>query len=213
MADEVRTAVDAALDRPVTLSIEGTERTVTPRELGVTPNGQALLDAGVPRRPTWRSPSPTTPSTRSSTRSSNPTRWLPMTRSWPGAWPGASLHPGDTGLAVDHQDAIARLQAALQGQADRVDLELHTTQPDITTADFDEVLLVRQGDRQVDLVRNGTTVRTWNVAVGTSGHATPTGLFTIGVKRFERPGTTPRPTGGARTCRSKSVPGRTTRSG
>lgn len=186
VADEVRTAVDAVLDRPVTLALEDTERTVTPRELGATHNGQALLDAhgATPDDVALAITDDAVHEVVDEVVEPHEVAARDAQLSWTPAGGFAST-PGETGLAVDHQEAVARLQDALHGQSDRVDLELHATQPDVTTADFDEVLLVRQGDRQVDLVRNGTTVRTWDVAVGTSGHATPTGMFTIGVKRFE----------------------------
>src|SRR5690606_3603930 len=98
---------------------------------------------------------------------------------------GFAATPGQTGLALDHDGAETSLEDALRGASTAVLWQLEATQPAVTTADFDTVLLVRQGDREVDLVRGGQVVRTWQVAVGTSGYDTPTGMFTIGAKRFE----------------------------
>ena len=186
VADEVTAAVDAALDRPVTLAIEDTERTITARELGATTNAPALLDAGGASVEDV-----SLELSRDAVHEVVDAVVMPhevaatnAELTWSRAGGFAST-PGDTGLAVDHQAAIDRVLAALQDGTERVAFELRPTQPDVTTDDFDEVLLVRQADRQVDLVRNGQTVRTWDVAVGTSGHATPTGMFTIGAKRHE----------------------------
>lgn len=186
LGDEVTSAVDAVLDRPVTLSIEDTERTITARELGPTTNAPALLEAGgaTPEDVALELSRDAVHEVVDAVVMPHEVAATNADLTWSRAGGFAST-PGDTGLAVDHQEAIDRVMAALQDGTDRVAFELQTTQPDVTIDDFDEVLLVRQADRQVDLVRNGQTVRTWDVAVGTSGHATPTGMFTIGAKRFE----------------------------
>lgn len=93
--------------------------------------------------------------------------------------------PGSTGLALDREEARDAVRAALQAGSDRVELELDATQPRITTDSFDEVLLVRHPERRVELYRGGQAVRSWPVAIGTPEYATPTGMFTIGAKRFE----------------------------
>lgn len=185
VADAVSTAVTDALDHAVTVTLEDTTRTVTPRQLGATVDAQRLLDA----RATDPDVTLTFPdgavhavvdevAAEHEVAASNAR--LDWTREG-----GFAATPGQTGLALDHDGAETSLEDALRGASTAVLWQLEATQPAVTTADFDTVLLVRQGDREVDLVRGGQVVRTWQVAVGTSGYDTPTGMFTIGAKRFE----------------------------
>lgn len=187
VADEVGGAVEAAMDHRVTVTVADTSRVVTPRELGATHNGAELLAAGSATRDDVDLVLSADVVHEQVVDEALAPHEYPATDArltWtPGG--GFASTPGETGLAVDHQAAVEEVHAALLGAADRVELELQETQPSVTTADFDEVLLVRQSDRRVELYRGGQVVRSWDVAVGTSGHPTPTGMFTIGLKRFE----------------------------
>lgn len=184
VADEVSAAVDVALDHRVTVTLEDTSRTVAPRGLGATHNGQDLLDArgATPDDVVLEVPDDAVAQLVAEVAAGHEVASRDASLDWAAAG-GFAATPGSTGLAVDREAARAAVHQALQGEADRVVLELATTQPDITTDSFGEVLLVRQAERRVELYRGGQAVRSWPVAVGTSGYRTPTGMFTIGAKR------------------------------
>jgi lipoprotein-anchoring transpeptidase ErfK/SrfK len=94
------------------------------------------------------------------------------------------------GRSLDRAGTRTALRSALQGDHEVVELELGTvrarTVSDVVdVGDLDDVLVVRQGRRVVELHRGGTLIRSWPVAVGTGGSPTPTGTFSVGAKRFE----------------------------
>lgn len=101
--------------------------------------------------------------------------------------------PEQTGLAVDRDAAVEELRSALAGGSDRVEIELVASEPTLTTADFDQVLLLDQSARRVHLYEDGDAVRSWTVAVGTNNSPTPTGTFVVGAKRFEPTWVNPAP--------------------
>lgn len=186
VADEVTEAVDAALAHEVTVVLEDTTRTVTPRELGAGHNAPALLETGGADRDDVVLDLPDTGLdevvAEVAAGHEHPSRDASL------AWSkgsGFSVTPEQTGLGVDREAARSDLRAALEGAGDRVELDLQTTHPGITTDRFDQVLLVRQAERRVELYRGGEVARSWDVAVGTGNHPTPTGMFTVGAKRFE----------------------------
>lgn len=186
VADEVGGVVAAALDHAVTVSLQGTTRTITPRGLGARHNAPDLLAArgATPDDVGLAIPDEAIDAVVDEVATAHEVAAVDAALAWSPSG-GFAATPGSTGLRVDRDAARDAVRSALHGGTDRVALELQTTQPDITTADFDEVLLVRQGARRVELHRGGQVVRSWSVAVGTSGHPTPTGMFTIGAKRFE----------------------------
>lgn len=186
VADEVEDAIGAALDHEVTIVLEDATRTVTPRQLGATHNAPGLLDArgAEPGDVVLEIADEAIHEVVDEVTAPHEVPSQDAQLAWT-AGAGFAVTPGTTGLAVDHQAAITALRSALLAGHDRVELDLHVTQPRITTASFDEVLLVRQAERRVELHRGGQIARSWSVAVGTSGYPTPTGMFTIGAKRFE----------------------------
>lgn len=194
LADEVDTLVADALDHQVTVALADDTRTVTPRHLGATTNAEALIASGSPDADDVELsiPDEAIATLVDEVEAGHEVAARDANLDWsPGR--GFAATPGATGLAVDDEDARAALAVALQGSTDRVELELLTTQPSITTDRFDQVLLVRQGKRRVELYRGGQVVRSWDVAVGTGNHPTPTGMFTIGAKRYEPTWVNPSP--------------------
>ncbi len=67
--------------------------------------------------------------------------------------------------------------------------------PEVTTAAFRQVLVLRQGQHTLDLYEDGQLTRTWNVAVGESGHRTPTGVYKVTLKRHMPTWVNPSPNG------------------
>ena len=100
---------------------------------------------------------------------------------------------GRDGRALDRDAATAELLAALSGMADDVVLRTDPVRPAVTRASFDRVLLVRQDLRQLYLYVDGRISHQWPVAVGTGGSPTPTGTFLVGARRFEPTWVNPAP--------------------
>jgi lipoprotein-anchoring transpeptidase ErfK/SrfK len=57
------------------------------------------------------------------------------------------------------------------------------------------VLVLRQGERTLELFEDHEPAHEWPVAVGQGGSPTPTGTFTVGAKRFEPTWVNPSPNG------------------
>lgn len=115
--------------------------------------------------------------------------------------------PEAAGQAVDTEAAAAALVDALRTGGDRVDLAVHPVEATTTTADFRQVLLLRQGAHTLDLYQDGQLVRTWNVAVGTSGYRTPTGIYEVTLKRHMPTWVNPSPNGWGRGMPARIGPG------
>ena len=73
---------------------------------------------------------------------------------------------------------------ALKTGATEVDLVVRTTEPEVTTEAFDQVLLVRIGENKLYLYENGEITHSWSVATGLPEYATPTGIFEVTELRY-----------------------------
>lgn len=207
VGEDVTALADAALDRPVTITLEGAEHTVTGRELDAVPDvagalAAAFADQGVTTTPVRADRGDGAAITLSVPDSSMGALLDEVTAGTAVAAVNAELDvsgggfritPEQVGAAVDRTDAAADVRAALDGTSDTVALELAPVRPAITADSFDTVLVVRQSERTVELVRGGATVQQWPVAVGTGGSPTPTGTFVVGAKRFEPTWVNPAP--------------------
>lgn len=99
------------------------------------------------------------------------------------------------GVRVERDEAARRLRRALREGRGEVELPTERTAPEVTADDYDRVLHLRQGQRRLELYVDGELARTWPVAVGRPGHATPTGRFTVGAKRHRPTWVNPSPDG------------------
>jgi len=77
----------------------------------------------------------------------------------------------------------ALMQALHSGDTD-VDLAVRTIEPQATTKDFDQVILVRIGENKVYLYEDGEIQRSWTVATGLPEYATPTGIYEVTELRY-----------------------------
>ncbi len=95
-----------------------------------------------------------------------------------------------TGLKVD-EDALRRdVEAALQDPAHRkVEVRTEKVKPEITTAELAEkyptYIVVDRSSFQLSLYRNLELEKTYTVAIGAEGYATPTGLYDIQDKQVD----------------------------
>ncbi len=205
-------AIDRSLDRPLDLVLDDRRWETSPRELGAQPDGDPVMTAALA---TVR----TSADDGDDDAGAADTLTVPLSIdddaltdavaevasdidvaannasvSWDGSRPVVT--PGTTGVALDREDATAQLRNAVTADVtDPAELTLTTqeTSPAVTSAAFDQVLVLHQSRRVTELWRGGEVVRSWPVAVGTGGSPTPTGQFTIGAKRFEPTWVNPAP--------------------
>jgi lipoprotein-anchoring transpeptidase ErfK/SrfK len=188
--ETLQPAIDGALDHEVTAQLDGSAWTTSPRELDARPNLDELLaiayadgpDAAVDELSLEIS-SDAVGGFVASIASEVDVAGRDAEATWTGS--GLEIVPERTGLALARDKATSDLRAALQGDAERVELTQNTTRPNITADSLDRVLVLNQGERRVYLYENGEPTRDWPVAVGLAGSPTPTGTFTVGAKRYE----------------------------
>jgi lipoprotein-anchoring transpeptidase ErfK/SrfK len=194
--------IDEALDRPVTLVRGDTTWSVTPRDLGAGPATSALALTA------------RTVSTSDDEAETDATAALDIDEdavaavvadiaatvdiaprnaelSYSTGW--VEIGDGQAGLAVDQTTVTEAALASLHGDGSSVEVTTSAVPPAVTRASYRQVLLVRQSERKVYLYEDGQIVRDWPVAVGTGGSPTPTGVFTVGAKRFEPTWVNPAP--------------------
>lgn len=105
------------------------------------------------------------------------------------------IDPGTDGYHLDTVTGTADLSEALRTGADEVELTAHREAPQVTEAAFDQVLLVRQLEHKLHLYQDGEITHSWNVAVGTGSHPTPTGQYRVTAKRYMPTWGNPSPNG------------------
>lgn len=213
---EISAAVEHQLDRVVTLTHAGRSWEVTARELGAEPDIEAVTATAITVASPVASPASTGPggATPASDDAGNE---VPLQvpddavtafvdevaagidvspRNAAVGWAGrVEVTPERSGAALDRDDTIARLHDALAGATDSIQLTVVDVQPSVTAASFKQVLVVKQDERVLELHVDGTVTRTWPIAVGQGGSETPTGVFSIGAKRFEPTWYNPSPDG------------------
>ena len=208
VAEQLNELVLRALDREITLTASGVERTLTPRGLGVEldldqlrdeaqqHSGGALSTSALPEAPTdlpLEVPEASVDEVVDGLAAEiqRPARDAELD------WSSGQLEIIDerTGRTLGTQQAHTRVADAIRGAAEHVELQAETTTPAVTASDFDLVLFLRLDQRTLQLTQDGEVIREWPVAVGQPSSPTPTGVFTIGHKRVEPTWTNPDPDG------------------
>ncbi len=92
--------------------------------------------------------------------------------------------PGRDGREVRVAASRRRLYAALRAGRTKASLSVRTIKPDVTSKDFDQVLLVHIGANKLYLYENGTITHSWTVATGQPQYPTPQGRFEVTEKRY-----------------------------
>jgi lipoprotein-anchoring transpeptidase ErfK/SrfK len=204
------------LDRPVTLQWEGQRWTTTPRELGATTDAEGVVAAAVEAsqaattgelvRMRWLGESLDLDQEVSVTHTEEGVRAFvdqvagelhvpaedAVVRAAP---PTYEVVPGQDGQVLDTDAATAGLLQALEQGGDTVDLTVHPLPATKSAEDFTQVLVLRQSEHILELHENGIMTRSWNVAVGTSGYRTPTGVYEVTLKRHMPTWVNPAPNG------------------
>lgn len=99
------------------------------------------------------------------------------------------------GQALDTAGGAEALHQTVTEGGDAVALEVHPVAAEVTQAAFDQVLLVRQREHKLYLYQGGEIAHSWDVAVGTGDHPTPTGQYTVTAKRHMPTWVNPSPAG------------------
>lgn len=189
-------AVDAALDRPVTVTFGERSWSVNPREVGARVDGASVVLASL-AEPTSAPAVPLTVEPEDVTETvaaiAAEVDIAPVSASASYRGGRVEIAPERDGRAVDRAQARSSLAAALVAAEGELALPVGNARAAITRASFDSVLVVRQSDRVLELHRGGQLARSWPVAVGTGGSPTPTGTFVVGAKRFEPTWVNPAP--------------------
>lgn len=87
------------------------------------------------------------------------------------------------GRKVQLKTSFRSLMEALQTGADEVEVAVDKTEPQVTDA-YDQVVLVRIGENKLYLYEDGKIVREWLVATGLPEYPTPTGEYEVTLKRY-----------------------------
>jgi lipoprotein-anchoring transpeptidase ErfK/SrfK len=197
-AADIEAAVEATLERTVTLTHGDASWEITPDQLDATAEVEPLIDAALagddlpavpidlPRERTDELVTAVAEEIDVGVRDAR----IELSDD------GMRVAPERVGRAVDRDTATEAVRRALDGGTDEVELPVSTTRPSVTTDAFaDRMLVLDQTRRQLHLYDAGSVTATWPVAVGTSGSPTPTGTFTVGAKRFQPTWHNPAPDG------------------
>ncbi|HVL99060.1 MAG TPA: L,D-transpeptidase family protein [Egibacteraceae bacterium] len=219
-AEEALAAVEESiapeLDRPVTVRWQTEEWSTTPRELGATSDAEEAVAAAVDAsaHPGWIGYA----RMRWFGEELDFARDVTVTHSEEGARDfvdaiAAEVNLAPTDAALDYSTGWVQIVAGSDGRVvdteagaeslyeavtegdEAVDLVVHPVAPEVTTASFDQVLLLRQLEHKLYLYRGGVITHSWDVAVGTGDHPTPVGRYTVTAKRHMPTWVNPSPNG------------------
>jgi lipoprotein-anchoring transpeptidase ErfK/SrfK len=202
---KVEATVSQQLDRKASLTVGDTAYTTSLRELGVRDNAPAAVDKAFESNHdgswlsrTWH---------RMFGGQSHPTVKVALTKpstkrlqqvvdraakavSVPAVDASVSLSgltptftSAKPGVTLDKAAALKALQASLaDGQPRHVDPK--TVQPKVSDSALDTVIVVHINENKLYLYKNHTLARTFPVATGTSIYPTPTGRYSVTLKRY-----------------------------
>ncbi len=200
----VEARFDAALNRTGTLRIGSTTFSVTPRDVGVRYDVAGAVERAftVARRGNWltrswarlrdESLAPTV-----QVRASQPDRDLvtafvdrvSRAVSAPARNAEVRLSGGfvrflraESGLRLDAKATRTAVLRAVRAGSAKVDLQ--SVPPTVPDSTFETVLLVRTGENQIYVYKHGKLDRVYGVATGAPRYPTPTGRFTVTLKRY-----------------------------
>jgi lipoprotein-anchoring transpeptidase ErfK/SrfK len=226
--EAVKTEIEPQLDRQITVSFKGREWTRTPRELGAHGNAQAVVDSALAaseqasfmdkvgirflddRLEFERDVAITYPSKGARAFAQKiagkvDAKAVEAELDYSTGW--IEIAESQNGIRVDQDTSSKRLRRALRGGGDRVDVAYKTLKPQVTSDAFDQVLLVRHGERKLYLYENGKITHSWTVAVGQPNFPTPTGVYEVTELRYMPTWVNPAPDGWGSDMPAEIAPG------
>jgi lipoprotein-anchoring transpeptidase ErfK/SrfK len=224
----VKTEIGPQLDREIMVRFKGREWTTTPRELGAHGNAQSTVAAAM--EASERASFMDKVGIRFLDEQLDFERDVAITYPKKGArdlvqkiagkvdvepvdaaldystgW--VEITEAKSGVEVNQGKSSWQLRQALRGESDRVDIAYKTLKPEVTGDDFDQVLLVRHGERRLYLYENGKIARSWTVAVGQPNYPTPTGVYSVTELRYMPTWVNPAPDGWGSSMPAEIGPG------
>jgi len=201
----VKDEIEPQLDRAITVKFKGRKWTTTPRELGAHGNAQAVVDEALAaserasfmdkvgirfldnRLDFQRDVAITYPSKGArelvgKIAGKVDTEPVDAQLDYSTGW--VKITESEQGTKVDQDKSSRRLRQALRGGGNSVDVAYKTLKPKVTSDAFDQVLLVRHGERKLYLYENGKITSSWTVAVGQPNFPTPTGVYEVTELRY-----------------------------
>ncbi len=199
----VRAAVERDFDRPATVTIDGRPYTTTLRTLGVTDDVERAVAKAFEAASsgTWVTRAwhrvvngSSAPREQVTITDFDPARLAVLVRraaadvtvtavdataAQTKGW--LTFTPARIGRSLDLAAATEAFKGALADGTARI-LDTDTVTP--TVASVDTVLLVRTGENKLYLYQHGKVTKTYGVATGSWRYPTPTGRFSVVLKRF-----------------------------
>jgi hypothetical protein len=186
-AVDATTAVQAAFDAPIQLTIAGTRVLVTPDVLGATANVAKAIERAVTAAPESRialgigTDGPTLSAfvaglaKRYDRQPVDTKLFLRRGRPW--------LSKERAGLRLDQRRGVRDIIAVLSpANREQVRLVQRKLKPKVTRRNFGPVIVIHRGLNQLFLYRGTRFFRAFHVATGQSAYPTPLGRFAIAVK-------------------------------
>lgn len=201
----VKAVVGPQLDRPITMTWRKQSWTVTPREIGATSNARSAVRAalaasadtsffdktrmrvlgdrlGFQREVAISYPHQGAKGFVQGIASSIDKEPVDATVDYSTGW--VEITDSKIGYSVAvKKSKRALMQALKNGDAD-ADLVVKKLDPAATPEDFRQVLLVRIGENKLYLYQDGAITHDWTVATGLPEYPTPTGIYTVELKRY-----------------------------
>ena len=94
-----------------------------------------------------------------------------------------NIIPHKLGRKLDRDRAESAILGALTDRNARVEIPVNVIEPELTTGDFNRVIVVNTNTNRLALYLGGEVAKKYDVATGTGGYPTPHGQFTITAKR------------------------------
>jgi lipoprotein-anchoring transpeptidase ErfK/SrfK len=201
----VRSTVDGQLDKRATLVVGNHRYSATMRQLGVRDNASAAVDAAFEavHQGSWISRSwhrlfsqhshPTvkvalTQPSKSRVqaivdRAAKENTVAPVDASAFLSGSFVSFTKAKNGLGLDKSKAMAAFQQSLRDGRPH-DVPLNVVKPTVTDESLATVILVHANENKLYVYKNGAIARTFGVATGTNQYPTPTGHYSITLKRY-----------------------------
>ncbi|HVM28962.1 MAG TPA: L,D-transpeptidase/peptidoglycan binding protein [Mycobacteriales bacterium] len=202
--DAVRAVVQRDVDRPSSVTVADRTVQVTPRELGVVDDTEAVVDAALRRSAegswtsrAWQRVTGEATVLELDVDVTEPSRepvealaeQLAADLDRPAVDAAVALAggsptwtPSTAGQAVDRAAVVEALLAGLEDGTGR-EVPLIPVEPQVTEEAFDTVLVVRTGRNVLEVYKGKRLVRTFDVATGAPGHSTPLGRTSVTLKR------------------------------
>jgi hypothetical protein len=94
------------------------------------------------------------------------------------------MGPSSEGRSLDQTASVEIIAKALLSGDTEVDLPVNAVAPEVAEQDLGKWIVVRRASRTLELWENTAIDRTYRVAIGAEGYATPRGEWRITLKRY-----------------------------